>query len=156
MICSCDSGKKWRKGWEQSKVLKLNLLGNGINDDGTVPCRGQSWRPMMFWLLPCGSQSASCTWSSAVLSWAAGPTNQQFFTTILFPRYFIWVLGIRDILVRSRSGSVPIMDSAPDPDPTPDPIPFFSDFKDAKKIAFSYYFSLNLPTGTYSIFSLKN
>ncbi len=34
-----------------------------------------------------------------------------------------------------------LMDSALDPDPTPDPIPFFSDFKDAKKITFSYYFS---------------
>jgi hypothetical protein len=35
-----------------------------------------------------------------------------------------------------------------DPDPTPDPTPFFSDFKDAKKIFFPIFFSYNLPTGT--------
>jgi hypothetical protein len=34
----------------------------------------------------------------------------------------------------------------PDPNPTPDPTPLFSDFKDAKKIFFSY----NLPAGTLS------
>ncbi len=28
----------------------------------------------------------------------------------------------------------------PDPDLTPDPTPFFSDFKDAKKLIFSYFF----------------
>ncbi len=36
----------------------------------------------------------------------------------------------------------------PDPDPDPDPTPFFSDFKDAKKIFFSKNFSYNLPAGT--------
>jgi hypothetical protein len=41
------------------------------------------------------------------------------------------------------------MDPDPDTDPTPDPIPFFIDFKDAKKNIFSY-FSYNLPTGTPS------
>jgi hypothetical protein len=34
-----------------------------------------------------------------------------------------------------------------DPDPTTDPTPFFSDFKDAKKIQI---FSYNLPAGTLS------
>jgi hypothetical protein len=37
-----------------------------------------------------------------------------------------------------------------DPDPTPDPTPFFSDFKDAKKIIFFIFFSYNLPAGTLS------
>ncbi len=41
------------------------------------------------------------------------------------------MLGIRGILVRIRiRGSIP----DPDPDPTPNLTPFFSDFKDAKKI----------------------
>jgi hypothetical protein len=35
----------------------------------------------------------------------------------------------------------------------PDPTPFFSDFKDAKKLFFIIFFSYNLPTGT--IVSLK-
>ncbi len=35
-----------------------------------------------------------------------------------------------------------------DPDPTPDPTPFFRDFKDAKEIFFSIFFSYNLPAGT--------
>jgi hypothetical protein len=34
----------------------------------------------------------------------------------------------------------------PDPDPNRDTTPFFSDFKDAKKIFFSY----NIPTGTFA------
>jgi hypothetical protein len=39
----------------------------------------------------------------------------------------------------------------PDPDQTPDPTPFFSDFKDAKKIIFLLHiFSYNLPAGTLS------
>jgi hypothetical protein len=33
-------------------------------------------------------------------------------------------------------------------DPDPDPTPFFSDFKDEKKLFFSYFFTKNLPTGT--------
>ncbi len=37
-----------------------------------------------------------------------------------------------------------------DPDPTPDPTPFFSDFKDVKKIIFFIFFSYNLPKGTWS------
>ncbi len=37
-----------------------------------------------------------------------------------------------------------------DPDPTLDTTTFFSDFKDAKKIFFSYYFSFNLPAGSLS------
>jgi hypothetical protein len=41
------------------------------------------------------------------------------------------------------------MDSDPDPDPTPNPTPFFSDFKDAKKIFF-IFFAFNLPAGTLS------
>jgi len=40
-------------------------------------------------------------------------------------------------------------DPALDPYPTPDPTPFFIDFKDTKK-KFSYFFSLNLLTGTSS------
>jgi hypothetical protein len=46
------------------------------------------------------------------------------------------------------------MDPAPDPDPTPgptpDPTPFFIDFKDAKKLFVSIFFSFNFPTGTSS------
>ncbi len=39
----------------------------------------------------------------------------------------------------------------PDTDPTPDPTPFFSDFKDAKKlIFFRLFFFYSLPTGTLS------
>jgi hypothetical protein len=40
-----------------------------------------------------------------------------------------------------------------DPDPTPDPTPFFSDFKDAKKLIFFFIlsFSYNSPTGTLSL-----
>jgi hypothetical protein len=34
-----------------------------------------------------------------------------------------------------------------DADPTPDPTPFFSDFKEAKEVIFSYF---NLPPGTVS------
>ncbi len=42
-----------------------------------------------------------------------------------------------------------------DPDPTPDPTPFFSDFKDAKKLFFKF-FSYNLPVGTLSsVLSVK-
>jgi hypothetical protein len=37
-----------------------------------------------------------------------------------------------------------------DPDPTPDAIPFFNDFKDAKKIIFFIFFSYNVPAGTLS------
>jgi hypothetical protein len=37
----------------------------------------------------------------------------------------------------------------PDPDPTPDPTPFFSDFKDAKKI--NFFPHINLPAGTLSL-----
>ncbi len=39
-----------------------------------------------------------------------------------------------------------------DPAPTPDPTPFFSDFNNAKKIFFSYFFSFSysLPAGTLS------
>jgi hypothetical protein len=37
----------------------------------------------------------------------------------------------------------------PDPDPTADPTHFFSGFKDAKKLFFSF-FSFNLPAGTLS------
>jgi hypothetical protein len=37
-----------------------------------------------------------------------------------------------------------------DPDPAPDPSPFFSDFKDAKKIFFVIFFSNNLPAGILS------
>jgi hypothetical protein len=44
----------------------------------------------------------------------------------------------------------PDLDSYPDPDPTPDPTALFRDFKDAKKIIFSPYFSYSLPTGTLS------
>jgi hypothetical protein len=40
-------------------------------------------------------------------------------------------------------------DPAPDPHSTSDPTPFFSDFKDAKKVNF-YIFSYNLPAGTLS------
>ncbi len=40
-----------------------------------------------------------------------------------------------------------------DPDPTPDPTPFFSDFKDAKKIFFLQIFSFNLHiTGTLKFY----
>ncbi len=35
-------------------------------------------------------------------------------------------------------------------DPDPDPTPFSSDFKDAKQIFFSIFFSYKLPTGTLS------
>jgi hypothetical protein len=50
----------------------------------------------------------------------------------------------------------PAPDPAPDPtldpdlDPTPDPTPLFRDFKDAKNLIFSPFFSYNLPTGTLS------
>jgi hypothetical protein len=37
-----------------------------------------------------------------------------------------------------------------DPDPTSDPTPFFSGFKDAKQLIFSYFFSYNLTAGTLS------
>ncbi len=37
-----------------------------------------------------------------------------------------------------------------DSDPTPDPTPFFSDYKDAKKIFLFIFFSYNLPAGTLS------
>jgi hypothetical protein len=37
-----------------------------------------------------------------------------------------------------------------DLDPTPDLNPFFSDFQDAKKNFFSYFFSYNLPASTLS------
>jgi hypothetical protein len=33
----------------------------------------------------------------------------------------------------------------PDPDPTPDPTPFFTNFKDAKKNIFSYFFLITCP-----------
>jgi hypothetical protein len=49
------------------------------------------------------------------------------------------VLGIRDILVRIRTSWLM------DPDPTPDPTSFFSDFKDAKKIFFSFFFLITYP-----------
>jgi hypothetical protein len=51
------------------------------------------------------------------------------------------VLGIREILVR-----IGIRTSD---DPTPDSIPFFSEFKDAKKFLF-IFFSYNLPPDTLS------
>jgi hypothetical protein len=35
-----------------------------------------------------------------------------------------------------------------DPDPTQDPTSFFSDFKDAKNLFFSKFFSYSLPAGT--------
>jgi hypothetical protein len=35
---------------------------------------------------------------------------------------------------------------ARDLDPTPDPSPFFSDYKNAKKITFSYFFLITLKT----------
>jgi hypothetical protein len=38
----------------------------------------------------------------------------------------------------------------PEPDPIPDQTPFFSDFKDARKIFFSNFLSYNLPAGTLS------
>jgi hypothetical protein len=37
-----------------------------------------------------------------------------------------------------------------DLDPAPDPTPFFSDFKDAKKIIFFIFFSYFLSAGTLS------
>jgi hypothetical protein len=43
------------------------------------------------------------------------------------------------------------MDLAPDPDQTPDPIPFFSDFKDAKKLFYAILFFLEHTTGTLSL-----
>jgi hypothetical protein len=36
-----------------------------------------------------------------------------------------------------------------DTDPTPDPTPFFSDFKDVKKLIFSYYFHITYPQAHY-------
>jgi hypothetical protein len=36
-----------------------------------------------------------------------------------------------------------------DPDPTPDLTPFFSDFKDAKKLFFSYFFLITYPQAHY-------
>jgi hypothetical protein len=42
------------------------------------------------------------------------------------------------------------MDPDPDHAPTPDPTPFFSDFKDAKKLFFSILFSDSLPADTLS------
>ncbi len=62
---------------------------------------------------------------------------------LCFQLYKKSVLGICDIFGRIRgSGSAPLTIN-PDPDLTP----FFSDFKDAKKIKF---FSYNLPVGTLS------
>jgi hypothetical protein len=37
------------------------------------------------------------------------------------------------------------MDPDPTPDPTPDPDPFFNDFKDAKKLFYSFYWH-RIPT----------
>jgi hypothetical protein len=37
----------------------------------------------------------------------------------------------------------------PDPDPTPDPIPFFIDFKDAKKFIFFIFFLITFPQAHY-------
>ncbi len=51
---------------------------------------------------------------------------------------------------RSGSGSPDLYLWQMDPDPTLDLTPFFSDFKDTKKLFFSYFFSYNLPTGTLS------
>ncbi len=59
------------------------------------------------------------------------------------------VLGNRDTLVRVRirTSDYPVMD--PDSDPTPDPTPFFCDFKDAKKLFFSYFLLITYPQGHY-------
>jgi hypothetical protein len=46
------------------------------------------------------------------------------------------MLGTRDIF-----GS--------EPDATPDPTPFFSDFKDAEKNCFSYFFLITYPRAHY-------
>ncbi len=55
---------------------------------------------------------------------------------------FFAVFGIRDILVRIRILLLMDLDPAPDPDldPTTDPTPFFTDFKDVKRLFFSYLF----------------
>jgi hypothetical protein len=63
--------------------------------------------------------------------------------------------GFSNLLQNQCCGSVTFlclwqMDPDPAPDPAPDPTTFFSDFKDAKKLLFSYFFSYNLPTGTLS------
>ncbi len=56
------------------------------------------------------------------------------------------VLGIREILVRKRiPGSVSLTIGFG----TPDPTPLFSDFKDAKKKFFSYYFLITYQLAHY-------
>ncbi len=52
----------------------------------------------------------------------------------------IAVLGIRDIRCGSGSADPYLRLMDPDPDTTPDPTSFFIDFKDTKKIFFSYFF----------------
>ncbi len=60
---------------------------------------------------------------------------------------FCPVLGIRDVWIRIPAD--PYL-GLTDPDLTPDPTPFFSDFKDAKKMCFFIFFSYTLPAGTFS------
>ncbi len=47
------------------------------------------------------------------------------------------------------------MDPDLDPDPTPDPTPVFSDFKDAKKFSFPYFFLITFPQANY-LYNFKN
>jgi len=47
------------------------------------------------------------------------------------------------------SGSVDPYLLLSDPDLTPDPAPFFSDFKDAKKLFFSIFFLITYPQAHY-------
>ena len=67
-------------------------------------------------------------------------------------------MEIHDILVRIRvwiririPGSVPL-----DPDPAPDPTPFFTDFKDARKYCFSYFFLITCPQAHHLLSKMLN
>ncbi len=83
------------------------------------------------------SSSCSCCCAAAGTSFSASRRS---------------VLSVSSLIQQIRVGDLWHFGADPDPhlwlmdpDPTPDPTPFFSAFKDAKKIPF---FSFNLPTGT--------
>ena len=126
--------------------------------------RRRNWR--ICWSGSCGSQSSTRStrwprrrrwgprWLRAEGTFRAQPRE-------FFEKFWPWsgsatnsVLGIRDILCWSGSGSSDPYHWLMDPDPTPDPTTLFNDFKDLINKKKSHFFLISYHS--YIIFSLKN